>query len=242
MQHFIQTGRFGLAGREAILLLLASFLVVFAATRLYTRLARKHGWGSGHIGGVHLHHGVVGIVLVLLSGTVELAVQPGGDFGRDMLSLAFGAGAALTLDEFALALHLRDVYWTPEGRSSVEAIVLFVVLDGLLLVGLSPFGISDGSELPRAIAFAIVAFNIGVAVVVCLKGKLLLGLVSVFLLPVGVVAAVRLARPRSLWAARFYAGDPAKLARARARYAPEHSRAERLRLRAIDVVAGAHDA
>jgi hypothetical protein len=229
------------AGREATLLLLASFLVVFANTRLYTRLARRYSWRSGHIGGVHLHHGVFGVVLVVLSGTVELSLQPGGDFGRDLLSVAFGAGVALTLDEFALTLHVRDVYWTPEGRSSVDAILMFVVLDALLLVGLSPFGIRDGTELPRAIAFVVVACSVALTVVVCLKGKLLLALISVFVPPVALVAAVRLARPHSLWAKRFYAGECTKLERARVRYAPEASRTERFRVRVIDALAGAHD-
>jgi hypothetical protein len=230
-----------IAGREGTLLLLASFLVVFAGTRLYTRLARRHGWRSGKVGGVHLHHGVFGIVLVLLSGMVELSLQPGGELGRDLLAVMFGAGAALTLDEFALTLHVRDVYWTPEGRSSVEAILMFVVLDALLLVGLSPFGIRDGSELPRIIAFAVVACSVALTVAACLKGKLLLALISVFVPPVALVGAVRLARPHSLWAQRFYRRDPDKLERARARYAPDSSRAERFRLRAIDALAGAHD-
>jgi hypothetical protein len=231
-----------IAGREATLLLLASFLVAFAGTRLYTRLARRHGWRSGHIRGVHVHHGVVGILLVLLSGTIELALRPSADLGHDLLAIVFGAGAALTLDEFALAVHLRDVYWTAEGRSSVEAILMFIVLDALLLVGLSPFGINDGSELPRAIAFTIVACSVALTVVACLKGKLLLGLISIFVPPVALVGAVRLARPRSLWAERFYACDPEKAERARARYAPDRSRAERLRMRAIDALAGARDA
>jgi hypothetical protein len=41
------------------------------------------------------------------------------------MAILYGAGAALTLDEFALWLNLRDVYWSAEGRSSIDAIILF---------------------------------------------------------------------------------------------------------------------
>ncbi len=51
-------------GKEPLLLLLLSLVLAFALTRLYTRLARRHDWGSGRLGGVHVHHMVPGIVLV----------------------------------------------------------------------------------------------------------------------------------------------------------------------------------
>ncbi len=236
----VEIHRFGLAGRESLLLLLAASLLTFSFTRLYTRLARTHGWRSGRVGDVHFHHMVVGTVLVLLSGMLDLSLRPGGP-SRELLALAFGVGAAFILDEFALSLHLRDVYWTPEGRHSVEVSIMWGLLGLLLLVGISPFGIHDSSEVPRIAGFAIVTVNIVLAVVTCLKGKLTLGLLSVFLPPVGLAAAIRLARPGSLWAQLFYRGDPAKLLRARARFDPDHSSLERLRLRLSDLVGGAPD-
>jgi len=45
-----------------------------------------------------------------------------------LMSILYGIGAALTLDEFALWLNLKDVYWSPEGRASIDAIVLFGAL------------------------------------------------------------------------------------------------------------------
>lgn len=236
----VEIHRFGLAGREALLLLLASSLLTFALTRLYTRLARIRGWRSGRVGDVHFHHMVAGIVLTLLSGMLDLAVQPGG-LAREVLAVAFGVGAAFMLDEFALSLHVRDVYWTEEGRHSVEVSIMWVLLGLLLLVGVSPFGIHDGSEVPRIVGFAIVAVNIVLAVITCLKGKLTLGLLSVFLPPVGLAAATRLARPGSPWAQLFYGGDPAKLARAKRRFDPDHSASERLRFRLSDLLGGAPD-
>jgi hypothetical protein len=234
----IEIHRFGLAGRESLLLLLASSLMTFVLTRAYTRLARLRGWRSGRIGEAHLHHMVVGIVVVLVTGMLDLSLRPGG-LWRELLAIGFGTGAAFILDEFALSLHLRDVYWTREGRHSIEVSIMWMLLGCLLLVGISPFGIHDQSEIPRAIGFAIVVVNIVLAVITCLKGKLTLGLLSVFLPPVGLAAAWRLARPGSLWAQIFYQGNPEKRARSRARFDPQFSRLERLRMTVSDLIGGA---
>jgi hypothetical protein len=230
----------GLAGREPLLLMLAASLLTLAGTRTYTRLGRARGWGSGKLGDVHVHHLVVGIVLVLIAGMLEIALQP-GESGRELFAVIFGVGAAFILDEFALSVHLRDVYWTSAGRHSIEVSLMWVLLGALLLVGISPFGIHDGSEVPRAVGFAVVAVSIVLSVVTCLKGKLTLGLLSIFLPPVGLIAALRLARPGSVWASIFYRDKPDKRRRARERFDPEHSWAERLRHRLHDLIGGAHD-
>jgi hypothetical protein len=224
-------------GREPVFLLLLAFLVTFALARFYTRLARVRGWGSGSAGGIHLHHMVFGIVIVLLSGLLVIALDPGTP-ALEILAVAFGIGAALTLDEFALWLYLRDVYWCPEGRSSIDATLMGVLLAALLLVGTSPFGITGNGQEGRTVAFAMIAFNVVTAVITFLKGKLALGMASVFVPVVGIVGAVRLAKPRSLWAKWFYRDKPEKMTRARERYA-EDSRFERLRERADDLLGGA---
>jgi hypothetical protein len=225
--------------RAPLLLGLLAFLITFACTRLYTRLARARGWGSGNVGGVHLHHMVVGILMVLVTGLLAVAFWPDGLVWRSVLGVLFGAGAALTLDEFALWLYLRDVYWCEEGRSSIDATVTGVILATLLLVGSSPFGL-EGGQMPSAIVFGVVAFNILAALVTFLKGKLVLGLVSVFVPVVGIAGAVRLAKPRSLWAKHVYrAHAPEKLARARARFEASGSRYRRLHERFDDLIGGA---
>lgn len=236
----IEIHHFGLAGREPLMIMLAASLLTLAGTRTYTRLARTRGWRSGRVGDVHVHHMVVGLVLALLAGMLEIAIQPGVG-GRELFALAFGCGAALILDEFALSLHLRDVYWTPAGRSSIEVSLMWVLLGALLLVGLSPFGIHDSSEGPRAVGFVIVAVSILLSVATCLKGKLTLGLLSIFLPPVGLVAAFRLARPGSVWASVFYRDDPDKRRRAVERFDPSRSTAERMRHRLHDLIGGTHD-
>lgn len=232
----IRLHRFGLGGREPLLLLLAASLLTFGATRGYTRIARARRWGSGRVGDIHVHHLVVGNVLMLVCGMLAFAIQP-KDIGLDALAVGFGVGAAFVLDEWALTVHLRDVYWTPEGRHSIEVSVIWALLGLLLLTGVSPFGIHDSTEIPRAIGAAIVLLNIGLSIVTCLKGKLTLGLVSVFLPPVGLVAAYRLARPGSVWAQLFY--DEAALERAVVRFAPG-SRLEVARRRLADLLGGSH--
>lgn len=228
------------ADRLPLLLLLLGFVSAFLLTRLYTRLARARGWGSGSVGGVHLHHIVVGILLVLLSGLFAFALRPGG-VPLDLLAIGFGVGAALILDEFALSVHLRDVYWTAAGRHSIEVSLMWVLLGSLLLVGISPFGIHDGTEGPRIVGFVVVALSIVLSVVTCLKGKLTLGLLSIFLPPVGLVAALRLARPSSVWASLFYGEKPEKWRKAHERFDPACSAAERLRHRLHDLIGGPHD-
>jgi hypothetical protein len=236
----IHIHHYGLAGREPLLLMLAASLLTLVGTRTYTRLARARGWGSGRVGDVHVHHLVVGIVLVLVAGMLEIAIQP-GDSGTELFAVIFGAGAAFILDEFALSVHMRDVYWTTAGRHSIEVSLMWVLLGAMLLVGISPFGIHDRSEIPRIVGFAVVAVSILLSVVTCLKGKLTLGLLSIFLPPVGLVSAFRLARPGSVWASIFYRGNPGKRRRARARFDPESSGVERLRHRLHDLIGGAHD-
>jgi hypothetical protein len=222
--------------REPTALLLAAFLVTFGLTRAYTRIARIHGWGSASANGVHVHHMVVGIVLVLVSGLIEIAVRPTG-VGRDVIAVLFGVGAAFTLDEFALWLYLRDVYWSEEGHRSIDASVMGVLLAGLLLTGLSPFDVHDGGRAPRLIAFVAVGVSVVLALFAFAKGKLTLGLLAVFLPPIALLCAFRLAKPTSLWARRFYGSD--KLARAHRRFESTDSWLARWHERLDDVIGGA---
>jgi hypothetical protein len=85
------------------------------------------GWGR------HIHHPVFGIIILLLVGYGWLCeLGFGSDHSSIFLSrpmaILYGVGAALTLDEFALWLNLKDVYWSPQGRSSSDAIILFGAL------------------------------------------------------------------------------------------------------------------
>ena len=129
------------SGLGTIQITLIAFLVTFLITRAITHMikAGKGPFGDISVGGTHLHHLVPGIFLLLISGVIGIAIdwQPGRPASL-IVPVLFGIGAALTLDEFALWLTLRDVYWSKEGRRSVDAvIVLATVLTIAALEGAS---------------------------------------------------------------------------------------------------------
>jgi hypothetical protein len=212
--------------RLVALFIVASFLITFVLTRLYTRLARTRGWGSGHAGEIHVHHMVVGIVFILVSGWAALALDPGEPWTL-VLGIFFGVGAALTLDEFALWLYLKDVYWMEEGRASIDAVILAFMLGTVVALGMTPVGIDEsaGADVVAAsVVLAVVASIISI-----LKGKFYLGLIGLFIPFLAYVAAIRLARPRSLWARRRYASNPGKMAKALSRDVKREARKKRVR-------------
>jgi hypothetical protein len=204
-------------GKEPLFLLLLGFVIAFAGARGYARMARKRGWGSGSIGGVHLHHEVVGIVFVLVAGVTVFTEAGTGAAVRNVCAILFGVGAAFILDEFALVFYLRDVYWSSEGRDSVDAAILAVLICGLLLVVSEPFGLDDpfAAHLGRSLFVPVVINNAVFAAVTFLKAKPFTGVAAVALPPFGWIGAARLAKPGSPWARRFY--SPEKLARAEVR-------------------------
>jgi hypothetical protein len=149
-----------------------------------------------------------------------LAYRPASPW-LEVLAVLFGTGAALTLDEFALWLRLDDVYWGAEGRRSVDAVLLATLVGLLMLVGLSPF---DDDTTGGEVALAItIAFNLVFVLAAILKGRIVLGVLGLFVPVVAFVATCRLARPRSPWARRFYREGSRRLARARKRF-PEGRR------------------
>jgi len=79
---------------------------------------------------LHVHHMVFGIALLLIASLLDLA-----NSFRRVRAVVFGLGAALVLDEFALILNLADVYWAPQGRESIDAVVLFGALLAVVTFG-----------------------------------------------------------------------------------------------------------
>ncbi|MFI6206492.1 hypothetical protein ACIBAI_08820 [Streptomyces sp. NPDC051041] len=195
-------------GKLPLLLALTAFVLTFLVTRTITRLIRAGRGPFGNIksGGMHIHHVVPGVVLTVAGGFGAVAGGQHG-FGPALAAVLFGTGAGLVLDEFALVLHLDDVYWTEAGRKSVEAVVLTAALVGLLLIGFSPFGVDDLTEdeqQGRAGALVNVAVNFLLALVALSKGKARLAVLGMIVPVLALIGAVRLARPDSPWARRFY--------------------------------------
>ena len=136
--------------RERMFIASVAFLVTIGVVRLITHAIRA-GVGPIHnvttAGGLHIHHLVWGILLLLLVGYIWLAeIGVGWSWTAALTASIFGIGAALTLDEFALFLNLRDVYWEKEGHESIQAILIFA---SLLSVGAwgGPFLMGLGRHL-----------------------------------------------------------------------------------------------
>src|SRR5919106_733639 len=134
-------------GKLPLLLALTAFVLTFLITRVITRTIRagKGPFGNVSAGGVHVHHVVPGVILTVVGGFGAVASSRYG-VGSAVFAVVFGIGAGLVLDEFALILHLADVYWTEAGRKSVEVVVLTAALVGLFLAGFAPFGVNDLSD------------------------------------------------------------------------------------------------
>jgi hypothetical protein len=172
-------------------------------------------------------------VLLLCAGFLGFVTKPGSP-ETEILAAVFGVGAGLTLDEFALWIHLRDVYWAEEGRSSLDAVVVAAVIGALIVLGAAPFDLPHNASSVDTLILAVVT-DVLLAALAILKGKWLHGLIGIFIPIASLVAAVRLASPDSAWARRLYDPDGRKLARSRARW----ERIKARRLRVADAIAGA---
>jgi hypothetical protein len=125
--------------RRRLFLASVSFFLTFAMVRGMV-YAIQHQIPPFHyiiMGGRHIHHLVLGILILLAVGygwLCEVGTGSGSSsiLASALMSLLYGVGAALTLDEFALWLNLKDVYFVREGRSSIDAVVLF---GSLLAIG-----------------------------------------------------------------------------------------------------------
>jgi hypothetical protein len=231
--------------RVPLILCFAAFVVTFLVTRVITRMIRS---GRGPFrdrvtsSGLHVHHAVPGLFLLVIGAVTAVgATEP---LFRCLAGVGVGAGASLVLDEFALILHLDDVYWAEQGRASVQAVALVASCMALVLLGFAPVSADDLSAHPQAIATSLASWATLIAASwVCVrKGKYRLVLLSIFLLFPAYVGAFRLARPGSPWFTKRYAPDSAKRERALRRAARTDAWWSKRWLWLADLVAGAPSA
>jgi len=222
-------------GRQHAFVCLAAMLIAFLAIRTSARMTRRFTWWPGGVetsGGMHLHHFVWGIFLMIGAGFLGLGLHPGEPWGG-IIAAVFGVGVGFTLDEFALWTRMQDVYWSEEGRTSLEAVAVVATVGVLVVIGVRPFELDDpGSAVTVS---ATIALSLLAAIVAIFKGRIVLGAVGLFILPVGLVGAVRLARPGSPWARRNYPAGGERMTRARRRF----ERESRLGRRLSDAIGGA---
>jgi hypothetical protein len=219
------------SGHLPLLCCLVAFILTFFVTRTFVRFIR-HRAATGRparwwhprnvqVGGVHIHHVTFGVVLTLLSGLMLVTLSIDGHEPEFIIAATlFGIGAALVLDEYALILHLSDVYWSEDGRTSVDAVFAAVAVAGLLIMGLHPLMFflpiwhGADSTVLRAVVGSAMALTLPMAVVVVLKGKVWTGLLGMFLVILLVIGAIRLSRPHAPWARWRYSTRPDKMRRA----------------------------
>ncbi len=229
-------------GRQYHFLVLVGFVGSFGFIRLSTRLMRspRVPWWPGSVvseGGLHVHHHVFGIVTMMVAGVVSFALSDVG-FWYDLCALAFGIGLGLTIDEFALWLHLDDVYWAEEGRSSIDATLIAVAAMGLILLGAAPYDVTADSALGVVAAVAVFTVWAVLVLISFAKQRIFHGLAGVVISLFAIYAAARLAKPGSFWARRFYGTRrPDKQAKAELRFRSDR-RTEQLKKWVRDAVGG----
>ncbi|HEY1628023.1 MAG TPA: hypothetical protein VGG16_29960 [Streptosporangiaceae bacterium] len=171
------------AGKLRLFCFFAFFILAFLFIRFSVRMIRAQvKWWPGNVapGGTHIHHIVFGLVFMCLGGIGGLAVQDPRSAWAALTASLLGIGAALVLDEFALVLHLEDVYWSKEGRLSVQVVFIAIAVCGLALLGLTPYSVSSDDETPLGIALVLL-FNLPFTVVCLLKGKIWSGLLGIYI-------------------------------------------------------------
>ncbi|MGP4022229.1 hypothetical protein [Actinomadura sp. 3N407] len=240
--RIVETGRLPLFG------FFVAFMITFVLTRVNVRLIRSNVRWFRNVtaGDVHIHHVVFGVVLMLAGGVASLAV-PDALVGLDLAAaVVFGMGSALVLDEFALILHLSDVYWTEKGRASVDAVFVAIAVTGLLLLGVHPLGYESlgldpgaGAMSPVYVAFLVV--NLALAVLTLLKGKIWTGLIGLFVPALLVIGAIRVARPGSPWSRWRYDHESRRYQRAVRRENSIRRPLIRGKIWVQEFIAGRHD-
>jgi len=228
--------------RQGLFLVLAGFIASFAFIRMSTRLMRspRVPWWPGSVvseGGLHVHHLTFGICFMVAFGALGFALFDESPW-FEICATLFGIGAGLTIDEFALWVYLDDVYWSREGRSSIDAAVIAVAAMLLALVGTNPFDVDTTTAADTIVSLVLSAVLLAVVLVCCAKQRLLHAAVGLFVLPVAIYGASRIGKPGSPFARRFYGKrKPVKQAKAEDRFRADR-RTERLKEAFRDAVGG----
>jgi hypothetical protein len=244
-------------GRLPLFCFFAATIVTFAFIRFSVRMIRAGvRWWPGNLepGGLHIHHAVFGVVFMVVGGIAGISLPDRATVGLCITSSLFGVGTALVLDEFALILHLDDVYWQEAGRESIDAVFVALGVAGLLLFGVRPHFVTawaqsdDGNTtlVGRALSTAVAILVVVVlAAITLLKGKLWTGLLGLFVPVLLLVGAIRVARPDSPWARWRYhphqRKGEARLARARRREVRYRQPLIRWKIRVEELVGGRPD-
>ncbi|TPG36900.1 hypothetical protein EAH80_03095 [Mycobacterium hodleri] len=125
---------------QSLVLSWTAFTATFAGVRILTHWIRDgHGpkGGGMSFGGRHFHHYNIGIAVLGVVGGVGLR---GSEERRrhPATAVAYGSSLALIVDELALLLDLKNVYWKSDGRKSVDVAITVIATGATVIAGL-PF-------------------------------------------------------------------------------------------------------
>ena len=167
------------SGRLASFLFFVALLGTFGFIRTSTWMIRKQvSWWPGNVevGGTHVHHLVWGICAMMIFGYIGVVHQPDSPW-REIVTVFFAIGMGLTLDEFALWVELKDVYWEKDGRKSIDAMIIAGCAAGMLLVGFSAW-MTLADKVEDSVFAGVGAFGlvgIAIALVNAAKEKFWMG-------------------------------------------------------------------
>lgn len=229
-------------GRSAAFLMLLGFFISFAFIRTSTRLIRMEvKWWPGNVetaSGLHIHHLFWGIILMIVAGFVG-ALELNSPWWQ-IVAVGFGVGIGLTLDEYALWLHLDDVYWSETGRSSIDAVVIAFLVFGLIVIGARPFDVDQSGDIVGTIVYTLI--DVCLALITLAKKRLFLGVLAFFIPLIGLWCACRIGKPNSFWATKFYTDENErgrrKMAKSLKRFPPDRW-TKRLGSKLQDAIGGA---
>ncbi len=188
-------------GKETHFLILLAFVFSFAFIRTSTHMIRAQiSWWPGNVetkGGLHIHHMFWGILLLMVMGYVGIATAI-PDPWFELVAIGFGIGMGLTMDEFALWLTLKDVYWAKQGKQSIHAVMITVVLLFVALLGLrfwidvwDAFLVLTGAQRNNEwLVIPIQLAGVALAYVCFRRGRKMAGIVGVFIPLVALIGAV----------------------------------------------------
>jgi hypothetical protein len=229
-------------GRQYLFLVFVGFIGSFGFIRLSARLMRspRVPWWPGSVvseSGLHLHHLVWGIVAMMGAGVISFALLDTG-WWYEVCALVFGIGMGLTIDEFALWVYPDDVYWAREGRTSIDATLVAAAFMGLILLGGVSIDVDAASPFDVIGTVLLVIVVLALSTICFLKQRVFHGAIALLVVPVGIYGAVRIGKPGSPWARRYYgARNPGKQGKAERRFSSDR-RTEHLKERFRDAVGG----
>ena len=107
----------------------AAFLLTVAGARLFSKFYPRVHWEP--VPGMHIHHYVYGIFILVIAGYLALAFR--GDGARSWIALLYGLGVGLTFDEFGFWVNPPFVRGVRGNTNGIAMVVIALLVAGILI-------------------------------------------------------------------------------------------------------------